>query len=316
MVFLYLAELGESISPSKNGCDLSPTAKSTHTVKEFSLAEWQKEISQTPQSGMMSHPFLWSHLQNRLISSTEDSRVRTSQLQELEKAWKESEADYFSRSCAWPKKSSPNSYFLKTCQLSHIEADFESLEKLPRWGMIVDGALYPLQALEQCTAASDGSYWLTPTTMDHLPVRTGQALENALYRGQERKSKRKVSGRLNEQVAYPQMWPTPTVQDAKNNGGPAQMQRNSLPLNAAVKYATPIASQANKPIRAPSPSTMNGSHGENIQDSVGRLNPSLIGKKLCPKWTSILMGYPTKWTELDPLVIQWFRCKRKQRLKS
>jgi hypothetical protein len=28
------------------------------------------------------------------------------------------------------------------------------------------------------------------------------------------------------------MFPTPTVQDASNNGGPSQYQRNSLPLNA------------------------------------------------------------------------------------
>ena len=30
------------------------------------------------------------------------------------------------------------------------------------------------------------------------------------------------------------MWPTPTTQDASNNGGPSQYERNSLPLNAAV----------------------------------------------------------------------------------
>jgi hypothetical protein len=30
------------------------------------------------------------------------------------------------------------------------------------------------------------------------------------------------------------MWPTPTVQDAKNNGAPSQMERNTKPLNAEV----------------------------------------------------------------------------------
>jgi hypothetical protein len=30
------------------------------------------------------------------------------------------------------------------------------------------------------------------------------------------------------------MYPTPTVQDASNNGGPSQYQRNSLPLNAVA----------------------------------------------------------------------------------
>jgi hypothetical protein len=31
-----------------------------------------------------------------------------------------------------------------------------------------------------------------------------------------------------------QMFPTPTVQDASNNGGPSQYHRNSLPLNAVA----------------------------------------------------------------------------------
>jgi hypothetical protein len=30
------------------------------------------------------------------------------------------------------------------------------------------------------------------------------------------------------------MWPTPTGQDAENNAGPSQFNRNSLPLNAEV----------------------------------------------------------------------------------
>ena len=41
--------------------------------------------------------------------------------------------------------------------------------------------------------------WETPNTMDHLPPRTGEALENVLYRGdKERKSKRKSTGNLRE----------------------------------------------------------------------------------------------------------------------
>jgi hypothetical protein len=40
-------------------------------------------------------------------------------------------------------------------------------------------------------------------------------------------------GNLEEVVART-MWPTPTVQDGANNGGPSQYERNSLPLNAVV----------------------------------------------------------------------------------
>ena len=39
---------------------------------------------------------------------------------------------------------------------------------------------------------------------------------------------------LGAAVNTPSMWPTPTVQDAANNGGPSQMRRNTKPLNAEV----------------------------------------------------------------------------------
>jgi len=76
----------------------------------------------------------------------EDSHARTLALQDAEKAWKESEAAYFSRSCAWPKKSSPSSYSLRMCLLSAHAGVSELQGKLPRWGMTVDGALFPLMS--------------------------------------------------------------------------------------------------------------------------------------------------------------------------
>jgi hypothetical protein len=43
-----------------------------------------------------------------------------------------------------------------------------------------------------------------------------------------------IAGRdvRDKQGKVPAMYPTPTVQDASNNGGPSQYGRNSLPLNA------------------------------------------------------------------------------------
>jgi hypothetical protein len=122
---------------------------------------------------------------------------------------------------------------------------------------------------------------------------------------------------LNEQVAYPQMWPTPAAGNWKDSGNePSAQNRNTPNLPAAVMMATPTASQANKPIRKPSPSREKKKHGEDLQDSIGRLNPDLIGKKLCPRWVSCLMGYPTMWLDLEPSVMQWFQSKSKKRLKS
>jgi hypothetical protein len=45
-----------------------------------------------------------------------------------------------------------------------------------------------------------------------------------------------IAGRdvRDKQGKVPAMWPTPTTQDASNNGGPSQYERNSLPLNAVA----------------------------------------------------------------------------------
>ena len=166
-----------------------------------------------------------------LSSAGSRDHVRILALQEMEKAWQESEAGCFMRSLGCAATLSQDSSFWKMYLPLLADVEQRWSEKLPRWGMIVDGALYPLQALEQGTKEIDGSYWLTPTTMDYLSVREGEALENALYRGKDRKSKRKVSGRLNEQVAYPQMWPTP---DASARGASKSRGNHHYTLQDAV----------------------------------------------------------------------------------
>jgi len=320
MGWIFLAELGESQKPSSNGLEQSPIAKSTHIVKESSSLEWNLEILTKPQSVPTSKVYNF-HLRSTIvsISYSGDFLAKGLVLQDLEKAWQMSEADYFMRSSGSVAKLSPDLSSWKTCQPSLLEEEQKWSGKLPRWGMTVDGALYPLRPLEHYIVERDGSYWLTPSTMEHLPVREGEALENALHRGKNRDSRRKVSGRLNEQVAYPQMWPTPSARDWKDSGDePAAQARKSPCLPAAVKIrmATPTASQATKPILAPVPSVVAGKHGETTQQSVGRLNPESIGKRLCPRWVSVLMGFPTTWTDCEPWVIAWFQSKSKKRSKS
>lgn len=343
----------------------SLTAKSTPTANPSSCKECKKGICPKHQYGMTSEhltPRIW-HLYN---SYSEVSLVKIFLLQEMEKVWQESEADYFSRSSACVAQLSHDSSSWKTFLPLLPEEVQKWLEPLPRWGMTVDGALYPQLPLEQFIDENDGSYWLTPSTMEHLPVRTGEALENALHRGKGRESRRKVSGRLNEQVAYPQMWPTPRAnkiggyaspnfsptleqvvmkfptpkaRDSKDNGeSPSELRRNSpnlpcmvkmmlptprardaipeglmagmrrqslsLPTYVKMMIATPAASQANKPIRKPTPSSSEGRHGENLQDSIGRINPELIGKKLSVPFVESMMAYPIGWTDLKPLEMQ------------
>ena len=65
-------------------------------------------------------------------------------------------------------------------------------------------------------------------------------------------------------------WPTPTVQDSANDGGPSQWKRNTPPLNVAVKDSP---------------------------ESGGQLNPT---------WVEWLMGWPLGWTDLKPLAMDKF----------
>lgn len=255
MVWIYLQESGESHFPLKNGYDQLHIAKLNPIAKVSSCKECKRGICPKHQYGMiLQHSETLSLIQDLSICQSTLSTVafpaKISLLQELEKAWRESEADYFSRSCAWPKKSSPSSYSLKMSQQSPQEADFKSLVKLPRWGMIVDGVCYPLQKPERGINVSGGSYWPTPQA-------------------------RAQSDTLSER------------------------RRHTPCLETQVKMiATPTSSQASKPINRPCPSAETGNHGETTQQSIGRLNPEHIGKKLSTQWTSVLMGYPPNWTEL------------------
>lgn len=84
------------------------------------------------------------------------------------------------------------------------------------------------------------------------------------------------------------MWPTPTAQDAANDGGPSQFERNSLPLNAAVKWRTPGAGEGRRGGQSPEERQAAG-HSVTLTDQAGgQLNPT---------WVEWLMGFPLGWTD-------------------
>jgi len=73
---------------------------------------------------------------------------------------------------------------------------------------------------------------------------------------------------LNDQVAHPKlMWPTPTVNDSKNNGGPSQVKAKGRGF------------------------------GPNLNAVVAERSKS--GGSLNPTWVEWLMGYPIGWTDLE-----------------
>jgi hypothetical protein len=75
--------------------------------------------------------------------------------------------------------------------------------------------------------------WPTPRTTDVQAGRGCVQIGNGLYRPSKALSAGRLVGGANLADAV-QMLPTPTAQDASNNGGPSQYERNSLPLNAVA----------------------------------------------------------------------------------
>ena len=64
-------------------------------------------------------------------------------------------------------------------------------------------------------------HWSTPTVMDSANI-------------QKPRKKNPSGGQKPLLCQQVKMWPTPTTQDGKNNGGKSQHRRNSKPLNAEV----------------------------------------------------------------------------------
>ncbi len=77
------------------------------------------------------------------------------------------------------------------------------------------------------------------------------------------------------------VWPTITAQDAKNNGGASQFQRNTKPLNVEA--------------------TLHCSHP--TQTATGAVSQPTLN----PAFTEWLMGWPIGWTASEPAVTGWYR---------
>lgn len=162
MAWIFLAGSVELRWPWSPGCELLPIAKKIDTPKQCYSPEWQKENCRPLQSGTKCKPCqrVFFHLST---SSLEDSPARTLVLQELEKAWQESEAACFLKLSDWLASYDQDSFSWKMCQLSLFEGLTEFCWSSLRWGMIVDGRLYQPQRLEPVILEKDGSYLDTPT---------------------------------------------------------------------------------------------------------------------------------------------------------
>lgn len=166
MAWTYLAESEDSQEPWRATSGHSPTAKSTHIAPAFFYLEWHRANSQVHQSGMTLEPCAEVLSAQGLTSFMEVSLAKTLAVLDLERVWKESEADYFSRSLGSLAKYDQGSCSWRTYQRSLFEEQNELLESFVAYGMTVDGVFYPLPTWERPTEETGGFCWPTPKAMD------------------------------------------------------------------------------------------------------------------------------------------------------
>ena len=264
MGWIYLAASAESQQPWRSGCVRSPIVRLTDTLRLSFFHAWRTGTCPPRPSGRTlkrskvkcSHPSTLSRV---------DFPARTSALRELEKAWQASEAVYFSRSCGWPRKSSPRSYSLKMSRRSGRGASIPLAGNWPRQGMTVAGSLYPLNRWAPTTSGNAGFCWPTPTASESGSVNVAAAA-GAVPNKQVRHPKTGNNVQITLNMAV-RLWPTPLANDATGGTSPSREFRKAPGLAFAVQQG---------------------------QD----------GGKLNPTWVEWLMGYPAGWTELKDWATQ------------
>jgi len=160
-------ELVDSTPPLETGCGHVFIASWIPTAKVCFCPECKKEVLIERQYGMMLKHWRVEACAEMSISSSAASRndhARTLAVQDLERAWQESEADYFSRSLDCVAKLSRDGSFWKMSLPLLPEEEWKWLGPLPRWGIVKDGELYPLKKSELPICENVGSAWLGTLT--------------------------------------------------------------------------------------------------------------------------------------------------------
>jgi hypothetical protein len=304
----YLADICSDGEPSVR-------LNGNNTQQAYCALDKMTKFSRLSRFGMTYKPLTENRGEELLTLYLEDFHARTLALQEKEQESQESEVGCGEKWRALLGKYDRNTRSWRTVQCSLLEDLNESLETLPKWGMTVDGGLYPLQTLVQNTNENEFGLWLTPTVMDGLPPRNPKALERQY---QKNRKGRTTHSTLREQVVYPppkEMWPTPNAWDGRR--GP-RSEENLRTKNHQINLITAIKMKERETFPTPQASD-NRDRGNMSNPSIQRRvaigkqimlsqSVNLTSGQLNPTWVEWLMGWPLGWTDLKPLEMDKSPC--------
>jgi len=186
---------------------------------------------------------------------------------------------------------------LKTAQLSLLEDLTGLCATLPRWGLMLDGELYPQPMLAPHTAGKESGYWQTPVADDAVDRKDG-------------KWNSRGEPKLSAEVL---IWPTPRASDGKGSVSATACDKAesrgfspNLPelvakVSAAKMWPTATATAYN----GWSPNHNRANTDDHMDYSVERLTfhpgQPTPPMRLNPEWVEWLMGWPIGHTALKPL---------------
>lgn len=177
------------------------------------------------------------------------------------------------------------------------------LGRLPKWGWMRNGDIFELQMSVLRIEGNGGSAWPTPKATE---------INESVGAWEERRVRHKMSG-PSLSVAV-KLWATPVARDMKDNGSPAEFNRNSLPLTtqaileSARNWVPPVHSDFRGIVFN---AAERKAHGE-TRDSGAAIGTALSYTcelavearqqgvtYLNPDWVETLMGLPIGWTDLS-----------------
>jgi hypothetical protein len=301
----FLCNLAEGYLP----CVSSELCTSSPELEEGFLPTYYSDTSQSAQSRSMSiasksylrgkktvvfHGFQSLQMfrsstgqggEDSSIASAEAFPARTSALQETAQDSTANAAECGTTWLGLLAKYSPATHSLKTAQLSFLEDLTGCCATLPRWGLMLDGELYPQPIPALSTSGNASGFWQTPVADDAA----NRAVGKWNSRGEPK---------LSAQV----MFPTPTVCGNYNRKGLSATSGDGLATVVQAKtYPTATATA----YKGWSPNHNRASTDDRLDYTVER-ESFLPGQptppmRLNPDWVEWLMGWPIGHTALKPL---------------
>jgi hypothetical protein len=301
MSYIYSQALVAAFSEASCS-DIAASAPSSENPTPKPCWWHDRTMEPSPHSRFgMTYAALTEDLGAELLTwFAEDSLARTSASPETAPDWTASGQGYGPKWLGSLGKYDHATHTLKTAQLSLLGASTECSPTLPRWGLMLDGELYPQPMLAPRTAESESGSWATPTASMGKKAR-GNPLKNAMdtiARGFSLSLPEQVAWRIEKEKSTR---PTPKANDAEKRGNfDITNPRNGLP--AAVRQWPTATATAYK---GWSPNHNRASTDDRLDYSVeresfqpGQQTPPM---RLNPDWVEWLMGWPIGHTALKPL---------------